>query len=89
MIAREDIIAMCGLTEDEIAAIAEHEHVPDVVAAALGRYLLDGHAPQVIRLMIKDDIRAALDRGDEAHAAQLFAALHHFVSEHAGEMRRL
>jgi hypothetical protein len=88
MIAREDIVAMCGLSEDEIAAIAEHEHVPDVVAAALGRYLLDGHDPQAIRVMIKDDIRTALSRGDEAHAAQLFAALHHFMNEHAGEFRR-
>ena len=89
MIAREDIVALCGLSEDELAAIAEHEHVPDVVAAALGRYLLDGRDAQAIRAMIKDDIRSALAKGDEAHAARLFAALHHFMTEHASEMRRM
>ena len=40
MISMEDCIAMCGLTEQEVMAIAEHEHVPEMAAAAMGRYLL-------------------------------------------------
>jgi hypothetical protein len=28
MISLEDCIAFCGLTEDEVAAISEHEHIP-------------------------------------------------------------
>jgi hypothetical protein len=28
------------LTEEEIAAIAEHEHLPMIVAAELGNYLI-------------------------------------------------
>ena len=36
----EDCIAMCGLTEQEVMAIAEHEHVPEIAAAAMARYLL-------------------------------------------------
>ncbi|MGB8363577.1 MAG: hypothetical protein ACLQUZ_18775 [Rhizomicrobium sp.] len=40
MISREDCLAMCGLDEGEVAAIAEHEHVPEIAAAALAGYLL-------------------------------------------------
>ena len=34
MITLEDCIGMCGLTEEEVLAIAEHEHLPEVAAAA-------------------------------------------------------
>jgi hypothetical protein len=34
MISLEDCIAMSGLNEQEIMAIAEHEHVPEIAAAA-------------------------------------------------------
>ena len=34
MITLEDCIAMCGLTEQEVLAIAEHEHIPEIAAAA-------------------------------------------------------
>ncbi len=82
-ITRDDIIGMCGLGEEEVEAIAEHEHVPDVVAAALADYLLhQQRGAAVIRNMIKDDIRTALDRGDTVHAGLLFRALHHFVNAH-------
>ena len=40
MITLEDCIGMCGLTEEEILAIAEHEHLPEVAATALAQYLL-------------------------------------------------
>ena len=40
MITLEDCIAMCGLTEEEILAIAEHEHIPEIAAAVLAQYLL-------------------------------------------------
>ena len=32
MITLEDCIGMCGLTEEEVLAIAEHEHLPEVAA---------------------------------------------------------
>ena len=35
MISLEDCIALCGLTEQEVMAIAEHEHVPEIAAAAI------------------------------------------------------
>jgi hypothetical protein len=81
MITKEDVIGLCGLTEEEVAAIAEHEHVPDIVAAALADYLLhkDKGASQ-IREIIVDDIRGALDRRNFEHASRLFKALDHFLS---------
>jgi hypothetical protein len=83
MISLEDCIAMCGLTAAEVAAIAEHEHLPEVAAATLGRYLLDhtGGAGK-IRVMIVDDIRAALRSGDSEHAARLMGALRHLPADH-------
>ena len=39
MISLEDCIAFSGLTEEEILAIAEHEHIPEAVACGLAKYL--------------------------------------------------
>jgi len=79
---------MCGLTEAEVAAIAEHEHVPEIAAATLGRYLLDhAHGVEKIRQMLVDDIRAAFQAGSPAHAAALISALRHFLSIHPSWLR--
>jgi DNA repair protein RadC len=83
MIALDDCLAMCGLSEEEVLAIAEHEHIPEIAAAALAQYLLNSeHGPEKIRDMIRDDIRQALARHDREHAGKLFMALRHFLSEH-------
>ena len=83
MIALEDCMAMCGLTEAEIDAIAEHEHIPELAAAALADYLLHRErGARVVRDMIRDDIRHAIRVGDAGHARQLIAALNHFLAEH-------
>ncbi len=83
MITLEDCIAMCGLDEAEILAIAEHEHIPEIAAAALAQYLLScEHGAERIGEMLRDDIRAALARGDRDHARQLFMALRHFLAAH-------
>ena len=86
-IARQDLIGLSGLSEEEVAAIAEHEHIPEVAAAALGNYLT-GHkgGVQEIRRMICEDIRDALGRGDDAHASELFMALTHLHETHRQEL---
>ena len=38
----EDCLGLCELTEEEIRAIAEHEHLPQIVALELGNYLMRG-----------------------------------------------
>ena len=83
MITLEDCIAFSGLTEAEVMAIAEHEHVPEIAAAALAETLLkQRRGPEKIHTMIVEDIRAALQRGDREHARELFAALRHFLASY-------
>ncbi len=83
MISKDDIIGLCGLAEEEVEAVAEHEHLPDVAAAALASYLLHKvKGADRIRDMIVEDLRAALDKGESEHARRLFMALRHFLSEH-------
>jgi len=83
MISIEDCIGLCGLSEEEVLAIAEHEHVPEIVAASLGRYLLNrDHGAEQIRDMIRDDIRTALDNNDPAHAHELLHVLLHYLEGH-------
>ena len=40
MISLEDCVALCGLTEEEVLAIAEHGQLPEIAATALAQYLL-------------------------------------------------
>lgn len=83
----EDCIGLCGLERDEVAGIAEHEHVPEIAAAALAHYLL--HEPGGvgrIRDMLVDDFRSAMRRKDKGHAGELLAALRHFVATHRDEL---
>ena len=83
MISLEDCIGLCGLHDDEVAAISEHEHIPEMAAAALANYLLkQPHGDETIRTMIVDDIHKALDEGRVGHAAELFMALRHFLEQH-------
>lgn len=83
MISVTDCIGLCDLTPEEVAAIAEHENVPEIVAATLGSYLVhSAHGPERIRDMMVDDVRIAVRRHDVAHARQLVGALRHFLQEH-------
>jgi hypothetical protein len=88
MISRDDIIGMSGLTEEEIDAVGEHEHLCEVAAASLGAYLLHKkHGAARIAEMFRDDVRAALKRGDRGHAKELMAALKLFLAGHPEAMR--
>jgi hypothetical protein len=60
MITLEDCIALCGLTKEEVLAIAEHEHIPEIAATALAQYLLSKESgSEKVRDMIIEDIRQA------------------------------
>ena len=84
MLTIEDCIGLCRLTEDEIAAVAEHEHVPDIIALEMGNYLcITAEGQRRLSHMIADDIDAARARGNLAHAAKLRRVLQHFLERHA------
>ena len=83
MISIEDCIALSGLSREEVDAIGEHEHIPEAAASALASYLLNRpEGVHDIREMIVDDIRSARAKGHHKHAAELFAALRHFLDTH-------
>lgn len=87
MITLQDCIALCGLNEAEVLAIAEHEHVPEIVAAGLAETLLrQRHGVEKIRHMIIDDVKAAHERGDERHVRELLVCLKRFLDEHPEAM---
>ena len=76
----EDCIGVSGLTADEVEAIAEHEHVPAMVALEYGRYIMEGpDGKNVLQRIILDDIEAARERGDSLHAACLKLILQDFA----------
>lgn len=83
MITVEDVVGMTCLSEEEVSAVAEHDHLSDYDAAMLGEYLMhQHHGPQKVQQMICEDVREALHRDDVAHAKALYKVLHHFLSEH-------
>jgi hypothetical protein len=83
MLTFEDCLAHCGLSRAEIDAVAEHEHVPAIAAAAMAAYLCQNEAGErCIRRFILEDIADAERRGDNTHAVVLKSALRHFVATH-------
>ena len=83
MISLEDCIGLCGLTEEEVLALAEHEHIPEIVAAALGQHLLcQSDGCRRIAAMIADDVRVAAEIGDQRHVVELIQTLRQFITAH-------
>ncbi len=83
MITLEDCIAYCGATEEVVLAIAEHEQIPEIVAASLASNLLSlANGAEQVRNMIVDNIRRAQFYGDRKHVLRLLHVLHHFLREH-------
>ena len=80
MLSYDDCVKLCGLTPEEIAAIARHEHLPEIVASGMGACLC--RTPQgkrLIQRMIIEDSEEACRRGDTQAAARLGLVLHHFI----------
>ena len=83
MLTYEDCLDMCDLTQEEIDAIAEHEHTDRIHALATGGYLVQRKGGErMIRRMIIDDIRHAQEMGDNSHEKELKQVLVHFIKNH-------
>ena len=83
MLTFEDCLGLSELTEEEILAIAQHEHIPELAALELGNYLV--HAPKGearIKRMIVEDIAEAQVEHDLHRTAALKLVLRHFCAEH-------
>ena len=83
MLTWEDCVGLCDLSEDEIRAIAEHEHIPEIVAVEFGNYLVHrAGGVKAIRRMILDDMMTARIVGDRMQELKLKAVMRHFVEHH-------
>ncbi|QQS54644.1 MAG: hypothetical protein IPM89_01945 [Candidatus Competibacteraceae bacterium] len=83
MLTYEDCLELSDLTEEEIEAIAQHEHLPEMAALELGSYLV--HTPEgipMIKRIILEDIEDANRRGHAEKVLQLKLVLKHFVDTH-------
>ncbi len=83
MISLEDCVALSGLTEAEILAIASHEHIPHASACGLALHLAslpDGEVQ--VRNIIIDEIRSAQRNGTSQDVRQLLHILHGYLREH-------
>ena len=91
MISLEDCIELCGLSEEEVLAIAQHEHIPEIAAAEMANYLVCTPSGKVsIKEMIRDDLARAASSGNRTRALALKLLLRKFIAEHpACESRHL
>ena len=72
MLTYEDCVGLSGLTGEEIAAIAKHEHLPEIVALEKASCLCESSdGKQLIRRMILDDIEQACGQGDTQTGGRL------------------
>ncbi|WP_290650379.1 hypothetical protein [Aquisalimonas sp.] len=85
MLTIEDCIALSDLTEEQVEAIAKHEHIPRMAAVEMGWYLMQApEGRQRLTRMIIEDIVNASERGDHQHAANLTRGLEECLENQAG-----
>ena len=83
ILSLDDCIGMSDLTEDEIAVIAEHEHVPEIVAVELGHGLLT--TPKgvfILKCYISDVLEQAKLAGKRDKVKRLDLLLTRFNAAH-------
>ena len=87
MLTFQDCVGLCDLTPEEVAAIAEHEHLPEIAALEFGNYLIrQANGAPAIKRIILDDIAEAERRGDRSHVLALKLVLRHFCRCHSSEL---
>ena len=90
MLSIDDIIGMCECTEEEIAAVAMHEHLPDAVASEFADYII--HSPDGVpkmRKIIIEDIEMAMRDGNTDQVEILNKVLKHFIATHPIYIERM
>ena len=83
MLSMVDIIGMSDCSEEEIAAVALHEHIPDSVAAELANYIINSEdGVLMLRKIILEDIEIAKSKDQKDQVKHLKDVLKHFVATH-------
>lgn len=85
MLSLEECLDFCDLDPEEVEAIAEHEHVPLIVAAEMGFQMLRSpEGVEHIHAMLEDNAEHARDRGLAERAQHLTVVCQHFLASHPG-----
>lgn len=85
MLTLQDCLDMCGLSPEVVDAIAEHEHLPSILAAEMGECLCASPSGRaLIHRFILDGVADAMRRHDTPRLARMEAALTQFRRAHPG-----
>jgi hypothetical protein len=84
MLSYQDCLHFSELQADEIRAIAEHENVPDIVAAQLGAGLLkSAQGVRAIELMMLENVERAHAHGRLAKMDRQSGVYARFRAQHS------
>jgi len=84
MITDDDLFAFCGLSPEEVAAIAEHDHENLILSIAHGETLLEDEKKGVVTIKhyLEENIAAAKSKGDKTHEEALKKVYQAFDKAH-------
>lgn len=83
MLTLRDCLELSELSEDEVLVIAEHEHIPEIIAAELGNELLHSDdGVSMIKAYMLDCIEHARRAGDLSKADALSSVYRRFDAAH-------
>ena len=83
VLSLQEVFDFCGLDEEEIHAIAKHEHMSEVCAAGLGSSLLQTKQGTAdIERLMREDIEDAKSHGQPIRAEDRERVLAHFKENH-------
>jgi hypothetical protein len=83
VLSLQEVLDFCGLDEEEIHAIAQHEHISEVCAAALGSSLLQTEQGTArIEGLMRENIEDAKSHGQPTRAEACERVLAHFKENH-------
>lgn len=83
MLTLEDCVEFCDLSKEEVHEIAEHEHLPEIVAAELGHTLLKTRrGVYIIRGYLLENLEKAASNGDLKKARYLDEVITRFITAH-------
>jgi hypothetical protein len=83
MLTLQECVDFCELTKEEVQEIAEHEHLPEIVAAELGHSLLKSpRGIYIIRKYLLENLERAASNGNSKKARHLDEVITRFNAAH-------
>lgn len=83
MLSMRDCVDMCDLDDEEVEAIAEHEHVPQIVACEIACVLMQSNdGVDLVHHFMEENRDRAAAKGQRNAAAHWRDVLHRFDRSH-------